>query len=74
MRLRGKVSRELLKEMCVYEKPEALVPDTADHGIALNHPEIPESEDCSDAVVPVEPAGAAGKKRVFVSNSYDYST
>ena len=74
MRLRGKVSRELLKEMCVYEKPEALVPDTADHGIALNHPEIPESEDCSDAVVPVEPAGAAGKKRGFVSNSYDYST
>ena len=39
----------------------------SDYGIDLNPPVLPESEDCSDAVVPVEPAGDTGKRRVLVS-------
>ena len=59
--------KELRKEVYMNAKSEA--PDSAmiDYGIDLNPPLIPESEDCSDAVVPVEPAGDTGKRRVLVS-------
>lgn len=59
--------KELRKEVYVNAKPEAPDPVLIDDGIDLNPPVIPESEDCSDAVVPVEPAGDTGKRRVLVS-------
>jgi hypothetical protein len=57
----------LLKETYEFEIPWRWIPGVQDPGMIMNPPVIPEDEDCSSDIVPVEFTDDSGRKRVYVS-------
>lgn len=57
----------MLKETYEFEIPWRWIPGVQDPGMIMNPPVIPEDEDCSSDIVPVEFTDDSGRKRVYVS-------